>query len=129
LIESTVMYEVLVEKKFSAAHYLRDYHGHDEPLHGHNWKVQVRLRGKDLVKPEEYLADFAEVDRALDQAIARVDYKNLNEVPPFDRRNPTAENLARWLYDELARSFPQGLLAGVTVWETENGAASFFPDL
>ena len=122
------MYEVLVEKKFSSAHFLRNYHGKDEPLHGHNWKVQVNYRGKQLKEPEQYLIDFAEVDRALDELLAKIDYKNLNEVPPFDKLNPSAENVAHWIYEGLSKIIPAHPPFSVTVWETEAGAASFYAD-
>ena len=122
------MYEVLVEKTFSSAHFLRDYHGKDEPLHGHNWRVQVRFGGKKLVQPEEYLIDFVQVSGLLDKIIEKIDYKNINEVPPFDKKNPSAENIARWVYTEFARLQPSFKPACVTVWETERGAASYSPD-
>ena len=94
------MYEVIVEKTFSSAHFLRNYHGKDEPLHGHNWRVQVRFRGPKLVQPEEYLVDFEEARVVLDKIVGKIDYKNINAVPPFDRSNPSAENIARWIYEE-----------------------------
>ena len=122
------MYEVVIEKKFSSAHYLRNYHGHDEPLHGHNWRVEVRFAGPKLVWPEEYLVDFAEAHKVLNKIIARVDYKNINKVPPFDSRNPSAENIARWIYDEVVAALPVPKPSRVTVWETDEGAASFVPD-
>ena len=122
------MYEVIIEKKFSSAHLLRNYHGQDEPLHGHNWRAEVRFAGPKLVQPEEYLVDFVEVRAALDKVIAKVNYKHINEVPPFDKRNPSAENIARWIYDEIVAALPAPKPSRVTVWETEEGAASFIPD-
>ena len=121
------MYEVLIEKTFSSAHFLRNYHGKDEPLHGHNWRVQVRFRGKKLVQPEEYLIDFAQVHEVLGQVIGRIDYTNINQVAPFDKRNPSAENIARWICEEFARRLPSAKPFSVTVWETDRGAASYFP--
>ena len=121
------MYEVLVEKKFSSAHFLRNYKGKDEPLHGHNWKVRVRFEGKKLAEPEEYLVDFAEVSEALDKIIGKIDYKNINDVPPFDRKNPSAENIAQWIHSEFARLSFSLKPSSVTVWETEGCAASFSP--
>ena len=122
------MYEVLIEKNFSSAHFLRNYHGKDEDLHGHNWKVQVKFKGRKLVEPEEYLVDFVEVLGILDKIIAKVNYKNLNEISPFDKKNPSAENIAHWIYTEFAKSLPSSKPSCVTVWETEDGAASYFPD-
>lgn len=122
------MYEVLIEQKFSSAHFLRNYHGKDEPLHGHNWKVQVKFRGQQLAQSEEYLVDFVEVQKILEKVIEKIDYKNLNETPPFDKINPSAENIARWIYAEFVRKLPAPRPARVTVWETESGAASYLPD-
>jgi len=122
------MYEVIIEKKFSSAHFLRNYHGQDEPLHGHNWRVQVRFAGSQLVEPEQYLVDFVEARQILDKIISKIDYKNINEVSPFDKRNPSAENIARWIYDELIAVLPAPKPSRVTVWETDEGAASFIPD-
>ena len=122
------MYEVLIEKMFSSAHFLRNYHGKDEPLHGHNWKVQVRFLGPKLVQPEEYLIDFVQAQEILDRIVSRIDYKNINDVPPFDRRNSSAENIAHWIYEEFARALPDPKPSRVTVWETEQGAASYSPE-
>jgi len=122
------MYEVLVEQKFSSAHYLRDYHGKDEPLHGHNWKVQVKFKGRKLIKPEEYLIDFVEVSSTLEKIIAKINYKNINDVAPFNRINPSAENIAQWIYTEFAKKSPSAKPSCVTVWETEGCAAIYSPD-
>lgn len=121
------MYEVIIEGKFSSAHYLRQYRGADEPLHGHNWKVQVRFSGEALVQPEQYLIDFVEAQDILGKILGTIDYKNINEVPPFDRLNPSAENIAKWIYDQFKISHPALPPSKVTVWETETGAASYGP--
>lgn len=121
------MYEVIIEKKFSSAHFLRNYHGKDEDLHGHNWKVQIKFRGPKLVQPEEYLVDFAEAHQALENVLKKIGYKNINEIPPFTRLNPSAENIARWICEEIRTVFPAFPPHSVTVWETEDGAATFFP--
>lgn len=122
------MYDVFIEKKFSSAHFLRNYHGKDEPLHGHNWKVQVRFTGKKLVEPEQYLIDFVEAQDVLKKIIEKIDYKNINEIPPFHERNPSAENVARWIHEQFAIMLPALPPSRVTVWETEDGAASYSPD-
>ena len=122
------MYDVIIEHKFSSAHYLRQYHGKDEPLHGHNYRVQVQFSGKDLVFPEEYLVDFVEVNAILKEILSRIDYKNINDVPPFDKMNSSAENIARWVWSEFARRMPSLPPSCVTVWETEQGAARYRPD-
>ena len=122
------MYEVLIERTFSSAHFLRNYHGKDEPLHGHNWRVQVKFKGKKLVQPEEYLIDFVEARKILDGILEKIDYKNINDVPPFNKRNTSAENIAQWIHSEFSRILPQSKPSRVTVWETDEGAASYSPD-
>ena len=122
------MYEVTIEKTFSSAHFLRQYKGKDEPLHGHNFRVQVKFRGPNLVQPEEYLIDFVDAQEALNKIVEKIDYKNINEVPPFDKRNSSAENIARWICEEIKKALPQSNPSRVTVWETEQGAASYIPE-
>ena len=121
------MYEVIVEQQFSSAHFLRNYHGQDEPLHGHNWKVQVKYRGKKLIQPEQYLIDFVELDQLLKKIIAHIDYKNINDVQPFNTINPSAENIAEWICQQLIQALPTHAPHCVTVWETEAGAARYYP--
>ena len=122
------MYEVIIEKTFSSAHFLRQYKGKDEPLHGHNWRVQVKFRWSKLVQPEEYLIDFVEAREVLGKIIEKINYKNINEVPPFDERNSSAENIARWIHEEISKVLPKSKPSCVTVWETEQGAASYIPE-
>src|SRR3954462_8693704 len=97
------MFEVIVRQTFSSAHALRHYNGGTEPLHGHNFQVEVVLRGKRLQNKVKYLVDFNAVQNALDTIIKPMDHVNLNETPPFDRENPSAENLAVYIASELAK--------------------------
>ncbi|NPB05343.1 MAG: 6-carboxytetrahydropterin synthase [Aquificae bacterium] len=115
-------WRVRVRKKFEAAHYLTDYpeRGQREPLHGHSWTVEAVFRVERL-KPSGIDLDFVEVERFLDEVLPH--YRLLNEVYDF---SPSAENLARHLYGELKRRFPQ--LERVIVWETENGGAEYWED-
>lgn len=119
------MFEVLVRQAFSSAHALRDYHGGTEPLHGHNFEVEVVLRGKTLQKKVKYLVDFIEVQKALEAVVKPLDHVNLNETPPFDRENPSAENIALYISQQLAHRWrsPGVQIASVTVWETPTLAA------
>jgi len=124
------MYEVSVEATFSAAHNLRDYHGRCENLHGHNYKVLVVAAGQELDQTG-LLYDFADLKRALRAVVGELDHKYLNELPPFDRLNPSAENLARYIHDETVKQMPSATngaaLSSVTVWETETSAATYRP--
>lgn len=121
------MFEITVEEYFSAAHRLRGYRGKCEELHGHNWKVQINIKGEKVDKLG-MLFDFKEVKVQLQDVLQKLDHHYLNEVPPFDRLNPTSENLARFIFEELRENLvsPQFKLAKVTVWETETASASYY---
>ena len=121
------MYEVSVEKTFSAAHALRDYHGATEPVHGHNWRVRVTFDGERL-DSAGVLVDFVEVRRMLDQVVAHLDHKFLNDVEPFGGTNPSAENIARFVYERLeSADWGAARLREVRVWETNECAAAYRP--
>ena len=96
------MYEVIVIVKFSAAHQLRGYDGKYENLHGHNWTATVIVQAQELDAMEVGI-DFVMLKKKTEEILARIDYKNINEVPPFDKLNPSAENIARWLFQNLAQ--------------------------
>ena len=124
------MYEVSVDETFAAAHNLRNYKGKCEDLHGHNYKVRVVLAGKDL-DATGLLYDFVHLKQAIQAVIRKLDHKYLNELPPFDKLNPSAENIARYIHDETAKQLPPAAngagVASVTVWETETSAAVYRP--
>jgi 6-pyruvoyltetrahydropterin/6-carboxytetrahydropterin synthase len=126
------MFEVSVEHTFAAAHALREYKGKCERLHGHNYKVQVSLEGPRL-NSIGLLFDFVDVKRLLREAAERLDHYFLNEVAPFDRVNPSAENIAKYFFEEIDRALGSGppeapvRLAWVRVWETETCAATYRP--
>ncbi|HEV2200379.1 MAG TPA: 6-carboxytetrahydropterin synthase QueD [Bryobacteraceae bacterium] len=122
------MFEVTVERDFASAHALRNYKGACENVHGHNWKVQVVIAGKTLDEAG-MLIDFLDVKRMLDAIVARLDHKFLNEVPPFDVKNPSAENLAEHFFERLAdglTSLPVRVKE-VKVWETAIQSATYRP--
>lgn len=120
------MYEVIITHPFVAAHQLTLYDGSLEPLHGHNWKVEVRLQGKDLDKIE-VLIDFLEVKKRLQERLKQLDYTFLNENKELNGRNPSAEVVAFWLFQRLQQALdhPVARVTKVTVWETEDCAASY----
>jgi 6-pyruvoyltetrahydropterin/6-carboxytetrahydropterin synthase len=122
-------YQVIVEDGFSSAHALRHYYGVTEPLHGHNFRVQVIVEGKRLQKKVKYLTDFVALKTALRAIVSPLDHVNLNEIAPFNEENPSAENLAQFIGRELARTWHEtGVkIASVTVWETPEMAARFVP--
>lgn len=112
------MYELSVKDHFDAAHSLRGYPGECAKLHGHTWDVEVTVEG-DVLDGIEILYDFKQLKADLAAVLAPLDHGFLNDVPPFDVLSPTAENMARVLYDALeARIGDAVRLKDVTVWES-----------
>jgi 6-pyruvoyltetrahydropterin/6-carboxytetrahydropterin synthase len=116
------MFELMVEDSFDAAHALRGYEGACENLHGHTWKVQVFLRGSKLNKIG-LLEDFKNIKLQLAQALKAYDHKLINDAPPFDKKNPTSENLAETIFRSLKKR--RRNLSKVTVWESATTNASY----
>jgi 6-pyruvoyltetrahydropterin/6-carboxytetrahydropterin synthase len=95
-------YEVMIERNFSSAHQLRGYRGKCENLHGHNYKIEIYARGRELDNIG-LLVDFGELKRAAEKIVQYLDHRNINELPPFDKElNPSAENLARYILERVA---------------------------
>jgi 6-pyruvoyltetrahydropterin/6-carboxytetrahydropterin synthase len=124
------MFAVTVEHKFSAGHSLRNYHGRCENIHGHNWKVEVEVAG-DQLDSAGMLVDFLLLKQLINRAIDPLDHQFLNDVPPFDTQNPSAENIARYVYEELATGLAGAndrapvRISQVRVWETDDAAAVY----
>src|SRR5258708_12231973 len=116
------MYEVTVEDTFAAGHYLRNYKGKCENPHGHNYKIRVTLAGAELDKAG-LLLDFKDLKDVMKHAIDRLDHQMINDIEPFTVINPSAENLAKYFYDETnvrLSSVTNGRVRGknFTVFET-----------
>jgi 6-pyruvoyltetrahydropterin/6-carboxytetrahydropterin synthase len=123
------MYEIAVEMDFDAAHSLRGYHGKCEALHGHRFKVVATVKGTKL--DEIGLAyDFTLLKKHLGEIMAKYDHTNLNEVPPFDRINPSSENIAATVYAELKKKLAGApvSLANIEVWESPQSRVTYKPD-
>ena len=128
-IKGNWMYEVTVEDSFAAGHYLRDYKGKCENPHGHNYKVRVTLTGPTLDKAG-LLLDFKDLKGVMKHVIDRLDHQMLNEIEPFIALNPSAENLAKYFYDQTngrLKSLTSGRVAvkDVTIWETDTTTARY----
>ena len=123
------MYELTVKASFSAAHSLRDYDGPCCNVHGHNWGVEIVVSGREL-QPNGMLVDFGDIKKATNEVLSLLDHTNLNEVEPFDTLNPTSENLARWLYEQVGGRVNSDTLkvTRVNVREAEASCASYFED-
>ena len=124
------MFQVSVEESFSAGHALRGYKGKCENAHGHNYKVRVTLEGTSL-DSVGLLFDFVPLKQVIHGVIQAVDHKFLNDVAPFDVINPSAENIAKYFYDEASREMQQSphgpRIASITVWETDVTSATYWP--
>lgn len=116
----THRFTVRVEARFEAAHFLREYRGISEPLHGHSYKVEAELiaRGGG-VDVDAIAVDFVSARRKLEVLAKKLDYGCINDVPPFDKVNPSAENIAEWFQQELsvAVSDESAIVTAVTIWE------------
>ncbi len=122
------MFEVSVDYSFAAGHALRDYKGKCENIHGHNYKVRVTVQGENL-DSSGLLIDFIDLRQAVKSIVDRFDHQFLNDVSPFDRLNPSAENIARYFSQELEPQVKHNgaRLQAVTVWETDNSFATYRP--
>ena len=123
------MYKITVEEHFDAAHFLRGYQGKCEALHGHRFTVVVSLSASGL--DELGMAyDFTELKKHLRKILARLDHICLNDLEPFDRINPSSENIATVIYNELAPALEgaPASLASVEVWESPRSRAAYYPD-
>jgi 6-pyruvoyltetrahydropterin/6-carboxytetrahydropterin synthase len=120
------MYEIKIIRFFSAAHFLKDYNGKCENLHGHNWKVEVMVR-TDSLNEGNMAIDFSRLKYLTDNVLNTLDHKNLNDLPPFADQNPSSETIARYIFNELERA-----LAGtpvsvhrVNAWESRDSCAGY----
>ena len=123
------VFEISKDFMFSAAHQIRFHGGKCERLHGHNWRVRVHARASSLNRIG-MVVDFADLQRLVAEACARFDHQNVNEVPPFDEVNTTAENLARFFYQEVDRRLLESesgrvRVSKVEVWENQGSLAVY----
>ncbi len=94
------MFQVTIEETFAAGHALRNYHGRCENVHGHNYRCQVMVEGAEL-DDNGLLVDFVELKKVVHGVLDRMDHQWLNDFPPFDKLNPSAENMARYIYEQV----------------------------
>lgn len=123
------VYEVKIISDFAAAHNLRNFRGKCENLHGHNWKVEIVLRGHDLDE-SGMLVDFGEIKRATRELLSEVDHCYLNDLPSFKDRNPSSENIARYLFERLSEQLDNEnrRLYRVSAWESADACATFMSE-
>lgn len=123
------MFELMIETHFSSAHQLRGYKGECENLHGHNWKVQVYVLA-DSLNEIDIAIDFRELKKMTNEVISSLDHAYLNNIFPFTEKNPSSENIAKWIYDSLKKKINNEhvTLSGVTVWESDTASATYFEE-
>ena len=124
------MFEVTVEAGFSSGHYLRNYHGKCENPHGHNYRVFVTLAGAEL-DPSGLLLDFKQLKNVLRPVVDYLDHQMINDLPPFDELNPSAENLAHYFFTMTATQLTEMTSGRVrvkdcTVYETDTSFARYY---
>jgi 6-pyruvoyltetrahydropterin/6-carboxytetrahydropterin synthase len=123
------MYQISIEQHFDAAHFLRGYQGKCEALHGHRFRVVVKIRASQ-VDDIGIAYDFTLLKRHLAGILARFDHTCLNDVPPFTEINPSSENIAVIIYGELQPRLDEApvAIADVEVWESPQSGVSYHPD-
>ena len=124
------MYEIFVEETFAAGHALRGYRGKCENPHGHNYRVRITLQGPRLDETG-LLYDFVHLKQVIHGVLDGVDHKFLNDQPPFDTINPSAENIAKYFYEQISRQMHASAngasVTRVDIWETDTTRASYLP--
>jgi 6-pyruvoyltetrahydropterin/6-carboxytetrahydropterin synthase len=117
------VYSLKVESNFSSAHNLRGYKGKCEELHGHNWKIEAVAESETLDKTGMVM-DFKLIKMELNKILEKFDHKYLNKVKPFDKINPTSENIARFIFETLRKKIAG--LKSITVWENPTSSATYY---
>ena len=121
------MFELKIISNFAAAHQLRNFKGACEKLHGHNWRVEVCVRGEQL-GDDGILIDFRDVKEATNRALQTLDHEFLNNLEPFREENPSSENIAKYIFERVARQLgDKGVTVyKVTAWESDTACASYY---
>jgi 6-pyruvoyltetrahydropterin/6-carboxytetrahydropterin synthase len=123
------MFEVSVEQTFAAGHALRNYKGKCENVHGHNYRVRITMQG-DRLDSTGLLVDFLDVKNLIGGVVDYLDHQFINDLPPFDELNPSAENIAKYFYDRVSGGLKNEVpvrVSEVTIWETDTSSAVYRP--
>jgi 6-pyruvoyltetrahydropterin/6-carboxytetrahydropterin synthase len=128
-LKGDYMYEINIIKSFSAAHMITNIGGKCEDLHGHNFKIEVTVASTNL-NADGILIDFRVIKRWLNEILDNLDHQNLNDVPFFTRTNPSSENIAQYISEEMKLKAAQAKVkvARIKVWESENAAVTYIAD-
>jgi 6-pyruvoyltetrahydropterin/6-carboxytetrahydropterin synthase len=122
-------YTLKILADFSSAHTLRDYPGDCSRMHGHNWKLEVEVTATTLNEHGMGM-DFKTIKTAARGLAKTLDHRYLNDIPPFDTVNPTAENIAQYFYQNLSKTLniDTAKISGVTLWETDRACVRYRED-
>ena len=123
------MFEVSVEQTFAAGHALRNYKGKCENVHGHNYRVRITMQG-DQLDSNGLLVDFLDVKSLIGGVVDYLDHQFINDLPPFDELNPSAENIAKYFYDQVSGGLKNDIavrVSEVKIWETDTSSAVYRP--
>jgi 6-pyruvoyltetrahydropterin/6-carboxytetrahydropterin synthase len=120
------MFKIKISTQFSAAHFLRNYKGKCESLHGHNWKVEVLVSSLKL-NSSGMVMDFGELKKITQTALEELDHKNISELDYFKDHNPSSEEIARYIFNKLKDqiSAKDCQLEQIRVWETDTSCAVY----
>jgi len=123
------MFEISIKSHFCGAHFLAGYKGPCANLHGHNWEVELFMQGT-ATNRLGMLIDFKEVKKKLNAVLGKIDHKNLNDLPAFGKKQPTAENIAKFIFDNLSPKLNASncRLDRVRISETPGTAAWYYDD-
>jgi 6-pyruvoyltetrahydropterin/6-carboxytetrahydropterin synthase len=121
-----VSYNLKIVTDFASAHTLRNYPGACSRLHGHNWKVEVEVMANTLNEAGMGI-DFKEIKKCTKQVTAELDHRYINEIKPFDEINPTAENIAAYIYKGVGELINNDhvRVTSITLWETERACVRY----
>jgi 6-pyruvoyltetrahydropterin/6-carboxytetrahydropterin synthase len=119
-------YTLKVLTDFASAHTLRDYPGACSRMHGHNWKVELEVVATKL-NEIGIAIDFKQMKQTANEVCDQLDHRYLNELEPFTEINPTAENIAAWLYSEISKRLNNETIqvSALTLWETERACVRY----
>ncbi len=122
-------YTLKILADFASAHTLREYPGACSRMHGHNWKIEVEVTATALNEHGMGM-DFKTIKTATRELAATLDHRYLNDIPPFDTVNPTAENIAQYFYQNLSQTvnIDTAKISAVTLWETDRACVRYSED-
>ncbi|BBB23653.1 6-pyruvoyl tetrahydrobiopterin synthase [Isorropodon fossajaponicum endosymbiont JTNG4] len=120
------MFVLKIVTDFASAHSLRDYPGDCSRLHGHNWQIEMMVVTRKL-NSNGIAIDFREIKKQTKVVVKRLDHQYLNEIAPFDKLNPTAENIAKYFFDEVGQLINTNdvKVKEVTIWETPRASVTY----